>query len=138
MADVQDILKVPIYINGEKGKPTSKLGERELYLDLDSAHLYAGGIGSTDYSLIRAGYADCLDNTTLYINAPKGSTMPTFRMGTMTYNFLQDKFTSTGVGDYSVENANLLNVNKLVLSSNCYGDTLPSSGEQGQLFFKIG
>lgn len=138
MADNQDILNVPIYINGGKENPSTKLEERELYLNLTTSHLYAGGIGSADYTPIRAGYADCLDNTTLYINAPKGSTMPTFRMGTMMYNFLQDKFTSTGVGAYSVENANLLNINKLVLSSNCYGETLPSSGAQGQLFFKIG
>ena len=138
MADVQDILKVPIYINGGKGKPTNKLGERELYLNLSSAHLYAGGIGSTDYSLIRAGYADCLQGSGVEINAPYGSGTPLFKLGELTYNFSNNKFVGSAPGAYSVDGANLTNVTKLVLSNSCYGSTLPSSGEQGQLFFKIG
>lgn len=138
MADAQDILKVPIYINGGKGKPTNKLGERELYLDLDSAHLYAGGIGSTDYSLIRAGYADCLQGGGVEINAPYGSGTPSFKLNKLTYNFLDNKLVGDTPGAYSVDGANLTNVTKLVLSSSCYGSNLPSSGEQGQLFFKIG
>ena len=138
MADTQDILNVPIYINGGNGKPSTKLAERELYIDLTSAHLYFGGYPLANYTPIRAGFADCLDNTQLYINAPKGGTLPAFRMGNMIYNFTQNKFTSTGVGDYSVENANLLNVSKLVLSSVCYGTAEPSgTAEVGQLYFKI-
>lgn len=138
MADTQDILKVPIYINGGNDSPATKLGERELYLNLTTSHLYAGGIGSAAYSAIRAGYADCLQGSGIEINAPYGSGTPFFKLGDLTYDFSDKKFVGSAPGAYSVEGANLTNVTKLVLSNSCYGPNLPSSGEQGQLFFKIG
>lgn len=138
MADTQDILNVPIYINGGEGKPSTKLEERELYLDLNTAHLYAGGVTSDDYTPIRSGYADCLLNNNISIDASLDDDASSFKLGSMHYDFSNNKFIGAFPGAYSVEGANLTNVEKLVLSNNCYGDALPPSGEQGQVFFKIG
>ena len=138
MADTQDILNVPIYINGGDGNPSTKLEERELYLDLTSARLYCGGVHSADYTPIRAGYSDCLLNSKINICASFEDRSSIFALGSMYYDFSNNRFTGATPGAYSVDGAKLTNINKLVLSSNCYGDTLPSSGEQGQLFFKIG
>lgn len=138
MADTQDMLNVPIYINGGNSSPATKLGERELYLNLTTSHLYAGGIGSAAYSPIRAGFADCLSNNSIYINASLGNSTPMFRLGNMTYDFSANKFTGVTSGAYSVEGANLTNVTKLVLSNACYGTSEPSgTAEVGQLYFKI-
>ena len=132
----ETILKVPIYINGGKDNPSTKLDERELYLNLTTAHLFAGGIGSGDYTPIRAGSADRLSNDNIYISAIERTT-PIFQLGTMYYEFPDNKLTGITLGAYSVDGANLTNINKLVLSPGCYDDRLPTSGEQGQLFFKI-
>lgn len=134
----ETILNIPIQINGGKGKPSNKLAERELYLDTTNACLYGGGVDSANYTPIRAGFADCLLNTSITIAASLESSSSIFKLGNMSYDFSNNKLKGTDPGAYSVDGANLTNINKLVLSNICYGATLPSSGEQGQLFFKIG
>lgn len=141
MADIQDILNVPIYINGDKKDP-SKLGERELYVNLANGHLYVGD-GEADYSEIRVGFADRLSNDSMNIFSTSGSSV--FELGRLNndnpavkYDFKNNRFTSETLGGYAVENANLLNISKLVLSSVCYGTAEPSgTAEVGQLYFKI-
>lgn len=134
----ETILKVPIQINGGEGAPTTKLEDRELYLDLLSGRLYAGGIQLQDFSTIRAGAADRLINSRINIDATLGDSNAKFQLGNMYYDFSNNKFTGTYPGAYSIERAKLTDIQRLVLSSGCYGYSLPSSGEQGQLFFKIG
>ena len=133
----ETVLKVPIYINGGDNPPTA-LHERELYLNLTTAHLYAG-LRDSSMSLIRAGYADCLSNNSITITASLESSSSIFKLGNMSYDFSNNTLKRTASeAYYSVDGAKLTNINKLVLSTECYGDRLPDIGEQGQLFFKIG
>ena len=132
------VLNVPICINGGDGKP-SALDERELFLDTTNRYLYAGFKGGPEVIKVKeADKASLVSATDVSIG---GKDTTVFNVGNMIYEFGTNRLTRKDTdSQYTIHSANLDALQKLVLAKNdvVYGTSLPTSGVEGQVFFKIG
>lgn len=125
-----------IAINGGDGKP-SVLDERELYLDTNNKYLYAG-FSNKSVDTVRVKLSDEAQKISKdWLNIDVSGNNPVFKVGNLNYDNTKNIFTAT-TDTYIFNKATLTQLNKLVLDTTMYGTTLPTKGEAGQVFFKIG
>lgn len=123
-----------IVINGGDVLPT-KLEDRELFLQTQSKYLYAG-FGST-IDTVRVKMSDETKKINKsWLNIDISGNTPVFKIGNFTYN--GNNFTASDNSTYTLDKPTITDLNKLVLSKQMYGTTLPVNGKPGQVFFKIG
>lgn len=123
-----------IVINGGDVLPT-KLDDRELFLQTQSKYLYAG-FGST-IDTVRVKMSDETKKINKsWLNIDISGNTPVFKIGNFTYN--GNNFTAADNSTYTFDKPTITDLNKLVLSTQMYGTTLPTEGLPGQVFFKIG
>ena len=123
-----------IVINGGDVLPT-KLEDRELFLQTQSKYLYAG-FGST-IDTVRVKMSDETKKINKsWLNIDISGNTPVFKIGNFTYN--GNNFTASDNSTYTLDKPTITDLNKLVLSTQMYGTTLPVDGKPGQVFFKIG
>lgn len=146
-------LKAGISINGGESNPSS-LEERELYLNTTDMKLWSSKGLTSGVSMLNSHTSDETKTyTNNYLNTALNADGRTDRVG----NFDIEKSTgkaatwkTSGISDSpsSVDDYNTLDsvfVNKLVKlvltnlssSNTIYGSTLPATGTQGQIFFKV-
>lgn len=133
------ILNVPVCINGGETLP-SILDERELFIDTAKHYLYAGFANGavSDVKVKEADKASLVSSTNVSIG---GKDTTVFNVGNMIYEFGTNRLTKKdATSQYTIHSANIDALQKLVLEKNgvVYGTSLPTSGVEGQVFFKIG
>lgn len=133
------ILKVPVCINGGETVP-SILDERELFLDTTKHYLYAGfSKGAVaDVKVKSADISTQVSSGSVNIG---GKDTTVFNVGNLMFDFSKDSLTRRDASkSYTIHKADIDALQKLVLDNNnaVYGTSLPSSGVEGQVFFKIG
>lgn len=137
-------LFAPIAINGGDVVPTT-LVPRELFLDTQNKYLYAcfSRIDNdvevkTSIESVRVKSADsALSIAKNWLNIDT-QTMK-FEVGNLSYD--GTKFTPKSTAStYEFNQPTVTNLKKLVLDKNSqiYGATLPATGVEGQVFFKLG
>lgn len=135
-----NILNVPIRINGQDSSSDpipSSLTTRELFVAING-DLYTG----TGQSRIKVN-CNVSDSTKSIVSTVDSSMLnlsissSTFSLGGLNYNNSNKTFTSSSVGSTKFSGIGLENIPRIVLNSQMYGSSLPSSGTQGQLFFLL-
>ena len=143
-------LNVPIQINGnisKDGAPnTFTLLERELYVD-KSGYLYFGKNNTnnnikckqSDTALNLSGNWAYVNNTTEEAKFGKvvinNSGDQTHIIGDNTSNVKKCYIRNFIATNFSLQNSDIINLNKLVLNSSMCGKTLPTTGVDKQVFF---
>lgn len=139
------ILKIPIQLNGKAGSPTNmKLLDRELFINNSTGVLYYGDkdgnahiITVKDYNhggkLFNFGAvpSDKGDGSKAVIGG-----LAITSNGNGGYLFKPWAVDDGGVGNYNVQFSGI-KLGSLVLTTDNYGSSLPSSGVEGQIFFLI-
>lgn len=132
-------LNVPISINGGTTVPTSGLSERELFIDTQRKYLYACFDKSGKAEPIKVKSADnAVEMKSQWFNI--NCDTPTFEVGGFKFNGEDFVSANPNTGTYTFVDMTLIDLHKLVLKENSptYGTNLPVTGEEGQVFFKIG
>ncbi len=147
--DNKTTLNVGISINGGEKDPGT-LEERELYINTQTSYLFAGN--GAESKKVNCGTSDKTksfsNNTT---NTELFDTADTIKVGNfsiskgsnnkVTWN--NDTANRSDINTYNVfENININKLIKLILTNpsgenTTYGKTLPTTGTDGQIFFKL-
>lgn len=128
-------LNVPISINGGGSTPTT-LDDRELFVNTTTKYLYVG-LPDKTVTKVNAGTADKANKISKsWLNIDVTNDTPVFNVGNLSCN--GSIFTpKSGSTTYEFNKPTFTDTQKIVLSNNVYGSTLPTTGVQGQLFFKV-
>lgn len=141
-----DILNVPICINGGTDEyEQNNMQERELFINTMSQELFVCIHDNTPpvgVNCLTSRYTKCIQSSFFNIASETNYQKAKFTVGNLNYDgqsFVPVDNTSS-TGTYVFDKPTLLNVRKIQLSKESgytYGNTLPSTGVQGQLFFLV-
>ena len=141
-----NILYIPIQINGGNNIP-SALKDRELFVRFNSNEgqidglLYVGKENSTDgYIPVAVKYAE----ESGMISHPDGNfLLSSDRTGENVHSYIagfqinQNQLLGSQDETPKISNLDLSELHSLNITKDMYGDTLPSTGTVGQIFFKL-